>query len=113
MAYPSCREACSGRYARRRLRGKGDAAMFLERAPRQMNPRLKKLIGTILMVLFVAFYVLVVAALAPRILNGGSKIVELIFYIVAGLAWTIPLLPLVRWMERRKPLKDNKPLKDK
>lgn len=66
-----------------------------------MNPRLKKLIGTIVMVAFVALYALVIAALAPRILTGASKTVELVFYIVAGLAWTIPLLPLIRWMERR------------
>ena len=67
-----------------------------------MNPRLKKLIGTIVMVLFVALYALVIAALAPRILvPGTSRLVELVFYVVAGLAWAIPLMPLIRWMEKR------------
>lgn len=66
-----------------------------------MNPRIKKLIGTIVMVLFVAFYALAIAAFAPRILTGASKWVELTFYVVAGLAWAIPLMPLIRWMEKK------------
>lgn len=66
-----------------------------------MNPRIKKLIGTLVMVVFVALYALIIAALAPRILTGSSKAVELAFYVVAGLAWAIPLLPLIRWMEKR------------
>ena len=66
-----------------------------------MSQRLKKLIGTFTMISFVVFYALIVAALAPRILAGASKPVELIFYVVAGLAWTLPLLPLIRWMEKR------------
>lgn len=67
-----------------------------------MNPRIKKLIGTIVMVLFVALYALVIAAIAPRVLvPGTSKYVEMAFYLVAGLAWAIPLMPLIRWMEKR------------
>lgn len=66
-----------------------------------MDPRLKKLIGAVLMVVFVAFYALLVAALAPRILSGASKLVEMAFYVIAGLAWALPLLPLIRWMEKR------------
>lgn len=66
-----------------------------------MNPRIKKLIGTIIMVLFVALYALAIAAFAPRILTGASKGVELAFYVVAGLAWAFPLMPLIRWMEKK------------
>lgn len=66
-----------------------------------MNPRLKKLIGAVLMVAFVIFYALIVMAVAPRILTGASKLVEMAFYVIAGLAWTLPLLPLIRWMERK------------
>jgi Protein of unknown function (DUF2842) len=66
-----------------------------------MNPRVKKLIGAILMVAFVIFYALVVMGVAPRILTGASKLVEMAFYVIAGLAWTLPLLPLIRWMERK------------
>jgi uncharacterized membrane protein YuzA (DUF378 family) len=66
-----------------------------------VNPRLKKLIGAVLMVVFVLFYALIIMALAPRILTGESKLLEMMFYLVAGLAWVLPLLPLIRWMEHR------------
>lgn len=74
--------------------------------PRQdrkdMNPRLKKFIGTLFMVVFVALYAVVVVAIAPRILTGASKMVELAFYAIAGLAWALPLMPLIWWMEKKK-----------
>jgi uncharacterized membrane protein YuzA (DUF378 family) len=66
-----------------------------------MTPRAKKFIGTILMLLFVLFYILLVAGLAPRILGSQNKLAELAFYVVAGLAWIVPLMPLVKWMEKR------------
>ncbi len=67
-----------------------------------MNPRLKKFIGTVVMVVFVIFYALIVMAIAPRIVGPGtSKIVELLFYLIAGLAWALPLMPLIRWMEKK------------
>lgn len=67
-----------------------------------MNPRIKKLVGTGLMVVFVAFYAMVIVAIAPRILTGASKWAEVAFYALAGIAWVMPLLPLIRWMEKRK-----------
>jgi hypothetical protein len=66
-----------------------------------MNPRIKKFIGTVLMVVFVIFYALLIMAIAPRILTGASKWVEMVFYLVAGLAWAVPLMPLIRWMEKK------------
>ena len=66
-----------------------------------MNPRAKKFIGTIVMVVFVLFYIMLVAGLAPRFLSSQNKIVEMVFYVIAGLAWIVPLLPLVKWMEKR------------
>ncbi|WP_342362738.1 DUF2842 domain-containing protein [Terrarubrum flagellatum] len=66
-----------------------------------MKRRQRKLFGTIFMIVFVIFYALIVTAIAPRILLDGSRIVQMIFYVVAGLAWGIPLFPLIRWMERR------------
>lgn len=66
-----------------------------------MQTRVKKLIGAVLMVLFVAFYALLIVGLAPRVLTGATKLAELGFYLVAGLAWVVPLLPLIRWMEKK------------
>lgn len=66
-----------------------------------MKRRQRKLIGTLAMILFVAFYALIVTALAPRIMLDTSKTWQMIFFAVAGLAWGIPLFPLIKWMEQR------------
>jgi hypothetical protein len=34
---------------------------------------------------------------------NASKLVELVFYVVAGLAWVIPAGLLIRWMQRPDP----------
>jgi hypothetical protein len=64
-----------------------------------MSRRMRKLVGTVLMLVFVVVYALVVTALAAPILHGANKIVEAIFYVVAGLAWAPPLMLMVKWME--------------
>jgi hypothetical protein len=64
-----------------------------------MSRRMRKLVGTVLMLLFVVVYALVVTALAAPILRGANKAVEAIFYVVAGLAWAPPLMLMVKWME--------------
>lgn len=66
-----------------------------------MSIRTKKLIGAVLMLLFIAFYafaaMLVAAALQMR--NAGTW-VELVYYAAAGLLWTLPIGWLIRWMQR-------------
>jgi Protein of unknown function (DUF2842) len=64
-----------------------------------MTRRMRKLVGTVLMLVFVFVYALAVTALAAPILKGASKLTEAIFYIVAGLAWAPPLMLMVKWME--------------
>ena len=68
-----------------------------------MHPRMKKFLGALAMVVFVAFYAMVIVAIAPRLLSGAPKWGELLFYFVAGTAWALPLMPLIRWMERVNP----------
>ncbi|MGL4637758.1 MAG: DUF2842 domain-containing protein [Beijerinckiaceae bacterium] len=64
-----------------------------------MHRRMRKLVGTVLMLIFVVLYALVVTAVAAPILTGASKITQAVFYCVAGLAWAPPLMLLIRWME--------------
>ncbi len=65
-----------------------------------MHPRLRKLIGTVLLVTFVCVYALVVMTVAAAKLPGTSGLVQLAFYAVAGLIWVLPAGLLVRWMVR-------------
>lgn len=65
-----------------------------------MHIRLKKLIGTIVTVVFLTFYCLFVMVLAVRLLPGTSGAVQFLFYLVFGLVWVIPIGLLIRWMQR-------------
>ena len=65
-----------------------------------MTVRQRKFLATVVMIVFVLFYALVVMALAQPILTGASAATQLAFYVVAGLAWVLPIIPLIRWMER-------------
>ncbi|MFN3673426.1 MAG: DUF2842 domain-containing protein [Bosea sp. (in: a-proteobacteria)] len=61
----------------------------------------RKLIGTVVILVFVCVYALVAMALAQGRITEASKTVQTIAYVVLGLAWVLPLLPLIRWMERK------------
>ena len=65
-----------------------------------MRQRLRKLLGTIVLVVFVAFYSLTAMTVAAAKLPGTSSFVQLVFFVVAGLAWVIPAAPLVAWMQK-------------
>lgn len=65
-----------------------------------MPRRLRKLIGTIAMIVFVMVYALVAMALADSRLSEAPEALRAVAYAVLGLAWVIPVLPLIRWMER-------------
>jgi Protein of unknown function (DUF2842) len=65
-----------------------------------MSTRLRKLVGTILLLALVAVYVLVAVVVAGAVLPEANNVVELAFYAVAGLAWVLPAGLLVRWMHR-------------
>ncbi|WID96387.1 DUF2842 domain-containing protein [Bosea vestrisii] len=61
----------------------------------------RKLVGTVVMIVFVCVYALVAMALAQGRITESSKLVQTIAYVVLGLVWVLPLLPLIKWMERK------------
>ncbi len=63
-----------------------------------MEPSPRKLAGTALIVLLIALWAVFVASLA-RIVGGWPVLVQAPFYLIMGLAWIVPLKPLVRWIE--------------
>jgi predicted membrane channel-forming protein YqfA (hemolysin III family) len=65
-----------------------------------MSPRFRKLLGAFVMIAFVLAYALVAMAVADsRPMHEAPAFVQTLLYIVLGLAWVLPLMPLVRWME--------------
>jgi len=65
-----------------------------------VNVRLRKLIGTVLTVVFLVIYCLLAMVLAVRLLPGTSGLTQLAYYVVAGLVWIVPIGLLIKWMQR-------------
>lgn len=65
-----------------------------------MNIRTRKLVGTVVLLAFLAVYAFLVMLAAVVLQVNDSKLVELLFYVVGGLAWVPPAAWLVSWMQR-------------
>jgi Protein of unknown function (DUF2842) len=61
-----------------------------------MTARVRKFIGLFGILAFVTAYALAASKIADHLPNNIA--VQAVFYLVAGLAWGIPLFPLIRWM---------------
>jgi hypothetical protein len=60
------------------------------------------LIGGAAMLAFVVVYALIAMALAQsRPIQEAQGLVQTLCYVILGLAWVLPLMPLIKWMERR------------
>lgn len=68
-----------------------------------MRSRTKKFIGLIAMLVWLVFYSILILGIAVQVLPGAGGFAEFTFYLVAGLAWTVPLFPLIAWMNRPAP----------
>ena len=68
-----------------------------------MRKRTRKLIGTVLILLFVLIYGPVAMALAESRILAAPQADQVLAFVALGLAWVLPLLPLIRWMERPDP----------
>ena len=64
--------------------------------------RLRILVGSLVLILGLAVYAALVAAVAQRLLPGGLG-VTILFYGVAGTVWIVPAALLTRWMQRAAP----------
>lgn len=65
-----------------------------------MTIRTRKFIGTVLLVLFMVAYALIAMALGASQIVGGPYILQVIYFLLAGLVWIIPAGILIRWMAR-------------
>jgi hypothetical protein len=65
-----------------------------------MPPRLRKLVGTVLLVVFVSLYALTAMTVAAAKLPGASGLTQLVFFVVAGTLWVVPAGALIAWIQR-------------
>ena len=68
-----------------------------------MRRRTRKLIGTATILLVVIVYGPIAMALADSRIALAPQAVQVLAYVVLGLIWIVPLLPLIRWMEKPDP----------
>jgi len=63
-----------------------------------MPIRLKKLIGTVLLVALVIIYALLATMIAVAQLSQSGPLVHLAFFLFSGLLWVLPAMALIKWM---------------
>jgi Protein of unknown function (DUF2842) len=64
-----------------------------------MPIRIRKLVGGIALIVLVVGWALLAMALAQLPVIKANAIVETIYYVVAGLGWVLPAMPLIKWMQ--------------
>jgi Protein of unknown function (DUF2842) len=65
-----------------------------------MSVRIRKLLGVFVLILLIAMWSLLAMVAAQVLLASASACVAMIYYAIAGIAWVLPAMPLIRWMSR-------------
>lgn len=64
-----------------------------------MTIRMRKLVGTIALLVLITVYALLALAVAIVLqVRQANHLVEVIYYVVAGLLWVLPAGLIVKWM---------------
>ena len=66
-----------------------------------MSVRIRKLVGTFALIALVLIWALLAMAVAQFPVIKASSLAETIYYVVAGLGWVLPAMPLIKWMVGR------------
>lgn len=67
---------------------------------RVMRIRTRKLLGTVALLLLVVVWSLMGMTLAQMPQLANSPLLQAIFYVVVGIGWVLPAMPLISWMSR-------------
>ena len=65
-----------------------------------MSQRIRKLIGTVALLVLVCVWALFAMALGQSVLTDINGFVAALYYVVAGLGWVLPAMLLIKWMAR-------------
>ena len=65
-----------------------------------MSVRIKKLIGSVLIVILAIFYAVIATTIASAKLADASGWVHLIYFFITGFLWIVPAIFLISWMTR-------------
>jgi uncharacterized protein DUF2842 len=65
-----------------------------------MPIRLRKFIGAVALLVLVVVWALVAMALAQAPAIRDRTALSIAYYVIAGLGWVLPAMPIVSWMSR-------------
>lgn len=65
-----------------------------------MSGRLRKLVGTVVLLVFLAVYVVIAAAIGSGRIAEANGFAQFGYFLVAGLLWVAPAALLIRWMAK-------------
>ena len=68
-----------------------------------MPQRIRKLVGTVIIVALVVIYALVATAIATAKLADAGGWAHLAYFLVTGLFWIVPAMFVIKWMLRPDP----------
>ncbi len=72
-----------------------------------MSLRLRKFIGAIALFVLVGVWALLAMALAQMPAIRDNALASVAYYVIAGLGWVIPAMPLIWWMSRKRTTDDG------
>ncbi len=65
-----------------------------------MRQKTRKLIGTAALLAFVVVYGPIAMALADSRIVETHTAVQTLIFLVLGIVWILPVMPLIRWMQK-------------
>jgi hypothetical protein len=63
-----------------------------------MTMRIRKLVGAVALFVLVIVWALIAMALAQVPIIRDSTYLSVAYYVIVGLGWVVPAMPLVSWM---------------
>jgi hypothetical protein len=66
-----------------------------------MPVRIRKLVGAFALIALVVTWSLLAMAVAQFPVVKANGFLETLYYVIAGLGWVLPAMPLIRWMSGR------------
>ena len=65
-----------------------------------MHIRTRKFLGTFALLVLVIVWSLLGMAAAQMPVIAGSGWLQVVYYVVVGLGWVLPAMPIISWMAR-------------
>ena len=84
-------------------RGRSGAATRGDTLAQGMSIRTRKFFGTVALLALVIVWALLAMGIAQPLLASANGVVAGLYYVIAGLGWVLPAMPLIKWMSRPDP----------